>query len=168
MLVAIPAVAAPARTDTGEKYKQQALYLYNFISYVEWPEKVYEGKLPRINLCIIGPDTLGEYIDTVAEKSATIGTAKINVIRSPAQSALASCDIAYISPSTAYGGYIAQLGSRPVLTVSEAKGFAGKGGTIGFVMEKDKLGFAVNNGRANKQGLKISPELLEIATEVIQ
>ena len=57
---------------------------------------------------------------------------------------------------------------KSILTISEQRGFAQRGGIIqlSFVMQKPHL--VINNNSANKSGIKITAPLLAIAQEVIK
>lgn len=170
LLLMQPGGAFAAKVDDDAKYKQQAVYLYNYISYVEWPQIIYEGETKKVSLCIIGRDTLGEHIDKVAQKAAELGQLKIDIRRNVGIDSAEECNIVYISRSEAdnYPLYLSHLGNSAVLTVSEIENFAKKGGGIEFVVRQGKQGFVVNNRQAKAQKLKIRPELLEISTEVLE
>jgi hypothetical protein len=53
-----------------------------------------------------------------------------------------------------------------VLTVSDASGFADRGGMIQFVLQSGKVRFEVNLAPASQAGLAFSSELLKVAVEV--
>jgi hypothetical protein len=56
---------------------------------------------------------------------------------------------------------------RPaMLTVGETDGFAEHGGAINFVVQARKVRFQINPARAEQAGLKMSSQLLRLATLV--
>lgn len=172
LLIAINAVPVPSRAegiDESAKYKLHAVFLYNFISSVEWPKLVYSGTAKNIDLCIIGKDPMGAVIDAVAKKAESKGDIKINIRRGVTASEINTCNIAYISSSEAANSeaIIAKAKDNAVLTVSEIKDFVKEGGIIEFVLKGSGVSFNVNNKSAREYGLKISPQLLEVASEVI-
>ena len=156
--------------DEAEISQRQAVYLYNFVSYVEWPKLVFTGETKNIDLCIIGKDTLGYNIDKVAKKALELSKVQINIRRNAQGGDLSTCNIAYISKSeeASYASTLASLKQHPVLTVSEIKGFADNGGVIEFAIKRGKLGFKTNIKSAKEQNLKIGSELLEISFEVVK
>jgi hypothetical protein len=56
-----------------------------------------------------------------------------------------------------------QLRGRPILTVSDADGFAEAGGMIGLFIEDSRVRFAINLGAAESAHLTISSRLLNLA-----
>ncbi len=164
------AAVAPARAeiDAAAKYKLQSVFIYNFISAVEWPRVVYADNIKNIDLCIIGKDRLGSVMDEVAKKAEAKGV-KINITRDVAAEDAGKCNIAYISSSETgeEQQILAKLQNSPVLTVSEIPGFAKGGGIIEFTMQGSNVRFSINNHAAKQDKLKINPQLLEAALEVI-
>jgi hypothetical protein len=175
MLALAIATAAPAaayaRSDTEEaaKYRLQSVFLYNFISSVEWPRMVYTNDDKIIELCIIGTDKLGSVMDEVAAKAAIKSGVKINIRRGMTADEADQCNIVYISASEepAIEQIIAKMQGKPVLTVSEIKNFAKRGGIIEFTLQSGNVRFNINNHLAKEYDLKINPQLLEAAQEVI-
>jgi hypothetical protein len=53
-----------------------------------------------------------------------------------------------------------------VLTVADFEGFAGRGGTIGFIRQDDRVGFEINEESAKKAGVKINAKLLYLGKSV--
>jgi hypothetical protein len=58
------------------------------------------------------------------------------------------------------------LKGQPVLTVSDASGFAAQGGMINLVLDHGKVKLEINQAPAAAAGLKISAKLLRLATLV--
>ena len=154
-----------ADIDEAAKYKLQSVFMYNFISSVEWPRLVYTNDEKTIDLCIIGQDKLGSVIDEVAKKAASKGVV-INVRRGVTAETAGDCNMAYIVAGEA-AAVTPKLQGKPVLTVSEEKGFAKAGGIIEFSVQGGNVRFSINNHLAKEHGLKINPQLLEAALEVI-
>ncbi len=163
---AAPVQQARADIDAAAKYSLQSVFLYNFISSVEWPRLMYSENVKNIELCIIGEDKLGKVMDEVAVKALAKGV-KINIRRGVTADTAEECNIAYISGDAEAQTINAKLQGKPVLTVSESKGFAKNGGIIEFVLNKSSISFKINNHSAKEHGLKINPQLLETAVEVI-
>ena len=58
---------------------------------------------------------------------------------------------------------VAAVDATPVLTVSDAPGFAMHGGMVGFTSQGDRVHFEVNLAHAEKTGLRLSAKLLALA-----
>jgi hypothetical protein len=57
---------------------------------------------------------------------------------------------------------LSQLDSKPVLTVSELGNFARDGGDINFYLSDGRIRFEINPQSAQRCGLKISSQLLNL------
>lgn len=156
-------------SEEEQLYKQQSVLIYKFISYFTWPQTVYlSNNVKSITVCIFGKDNLGKTLDQLAAASQEKDKIKITIKRGVENSA--GCNIAYIADSQKadYEKILSEIGKQPVLTVSEIQGFAQKNGVLEFTVKRGKLKFEINKAAANKQGLKISPDLLELAVNVIE
>jgi len=82
----------------------------------------------------------------------------------------ASCHTLFISASedVRIGRIIEALEHRPVLTVSDAPGFAQRGGMIGFSSDGRRIRFTVNLTAAEDAGLMLNSELLRVAVTILR
>ena len=55
---------------------------------------------------------------------------------------------------------------RPILTVGDSEGFCEAGGVINLVRKERHVQFQINSDAARRAGLKISSQLLKLATIV--
>ena len=78
---------------------------------------------------------------------------------------LEPCHILFISDSEKkrLPEILEQLDEAGVLIVGDMKGFARAGGTINFVLRKNKVQFEINVDAAERAGLKLSSKLLKLA-----
>ena len=61
---------------------------------------------------------------------------------------------------------IQSLGGVPVLTVGESSGFCRWGGMVNFRLDGQNLRLEINDTAARQSGLRVSAQLLELATIV--
>ena len=61
---------------------------------------------------------------------------------------------------------LAALADAPVLTVSEIPDFLSRGGIIQFVLREDRVRFEVNLINAQRIGLMLSSQMLNVASAV--
>jgi hypothetical protein len=61
---------------------------------------------------------------------------------------------------------IAALDDIPVLTVSEIPDFVSRGGIIQFVLKDDRVRFEINLMNAQRIGLTVSSQMLNVASAV--
>ena len=110
--------------------------------------------------------------------SASTPQLTFNIKQNVSDADIPTCHILFISTSEErrVGALLARAKDYPSLTVSEIHGFIEDGGIIEMVkteqniglFSKDKINLRINAKQAEKEGLRIDPELLEIAAEVIK
>ena len=164
LLLCLP---SPGRTETEQagEYQVKSAYLYNFAKYIDWPA---EGSVNSgtFTICILGKSPFGNALGAIAGKSVRgkhVAVTYINRIED-----LKECQILYIAASEKgnLSQILATVASRPILTVSDTRRFATSGGAIGFVIVNDKIRFEINQRIAHRAGLRISAQLLKLATTV--
>ena len=161
------ASALSAQTKAAAEYEIKAAFLYNFAKFVEWPPSAFTNPKQPVSICILGADPFGHAL-TDALLGKTIGEHPVTLEQARRASDLAGCHIVFVSASESprLPDVLAHLRGLPVLLVGESEGFAGAGGTIQFVLDQNRVRFAINPGAAERAGLKISSKLLALATIV--
>ncbi len=157
---------APARTPPTE-YEVKAAFLYNFARFVEWPPETFHDAQEPFVIAVLGLDPFGPVLDdTVAGKMA-FGR-RIEVHRSTRVEDVHDAQIVFVSASErANMPVILKTLDRPgVLTVGDVDGFAEHGGAINFTVQARKVRFEINPARAEQARLKMSSQLLKLATLV--
>jgi hypothetical protein len=161
ILWALALCGPAARAADADADALKSAFLYNFAQFVTWPAP--PG--PAFNLCIRGPDRLAA-ADALAGKP--VAQARIRIVRSPPDGALAACHLLYLgaAPGEEIDAMLAALGGAPVLTVGESPGATQRGVMINLVMEGHRIQFDVNKETADRAGLRISAPLLRLARRV--
>jgi hypothetical protein len=145
-------------------YEVEAAFLYNFARYVEWPEAVDDGPLV---VGVLGEDPFGDVLDrTFAGK--TVRNRPFKIRRLARVEDAARIQILFISQSEEgrLDAVLQTLRGAPVLTVSDIRDFATRGGIIGLRIEERKVRFDIDPDRASRAGLKLSSQLLKLARVV--
>jgi hypothetical protein len=161
--------AAEAQTDTTREYQIKAAFLYNFVQFVKWPGTTFPSSDSPFHIGILGDDPFGSALDdTIAGES--IDGHRLSVMRSPRIEELEGCQVIFVcrSEGNNLDAILSQLKSKPILTVSELEGFAGKGGDIDFYLSGGKVRFEINPQSARQCGLKMSSQLLSLGKIVQQ
>jgi hypothetical protein len=156
---------APAKPESYPEYRIKAAFLINFARFVEFPNSQNNSADP-FTFCVLGRDPFGALLDQAAG-GKTVHGRRLQILRIGRRE-LASCQALFIATSevSRLSEILTALGGRSVLTVGEAKGFALRGGIINFFIEGEKVRFEINPSTAARAGLKISSELLQVATIV--
>ncbi len=149
--------------EMAEEYYIKAAFLVNFAKLVQWPKETFSSPDDSLKICIIGEDRFGNALDVVSGKTAN--NRKLVIRKFPDGEAASECQIAFISASEKdnVNDILGRLGSRPVLTISDIRGFEKRGGIIGLFSKGNKVGFRINIEAARRAKLYISSHLLEVA-----
>ncbi len=150
-------------TPSPSEYQIKAAFLLNFTKFIEWPTTEGAAGSP-FSICVVGEDPFGPVLDQLVE-GETVGGRRIAVRRVHAE-APGSCSLLYVSKlEQNVSGVLAGAGPG-VLTVGEGDGFLDEGGMIAFVLENRRVRFNIDQGAAQKAGLKLSSRLLGVARSV--
>lgn len=142
----------------------QAVLLFNFIRYTQWPPSVFPHAQSPFQLCILGDAPFAQSLRLVTVNQ-TVRQRKLNVRQVRGRDNLNLCQLLFIGDAVPVKLEDILLGVRqyPVLTVSFGKEFVLRGGMVAFFRQGTKVRFAVNPHTAQKAGLKISANLLQLA-----
>lgn len=159
----IPAISPAADDNQFAEYQLKAAYLYNFISYTEWPSPAPEELL----VCVYGRDPFGVHLDGLNAKTA--GASTLAVARLSTADRVDPCHVVFVSREAISNLDRLQeaIGERPVLLMADSPGAAAKV-TINMVDDNDRVQFEINLREAQQHGLTLSYQLLRLAREVLQ
>ena len=167
LFLALPVLGALAQ-DLSE-YTVKAAYLLNFVKFVDWPDKVYADDDGAVVIGILGDDPFGDALDEmvsgkVIEKHPVV-IRRFDSFNGAQSAQLRRCHVLFISYSEKdrLSGILQAVRGAPVLTVSEIERFTAKGGMILFDQEGDRITLAINKRAAEKSGLILSSQLLQVA-----
>ncbi|MBI4548186.1 MAG: YfiR family protein [Ignavibacteriae bacterium] len=152
------------QTISPTEYQVKAAFLYNFAKFVEWSPETFSDTTTPIVIGILGEDPFEADLDTIV-KDKNINGREFVVRRFQALKELEQCHILFISSSEQKDmpKILRRLRNSGMLTVSEVEHFAHIGGMINLVVEENKVRFEINVEAAEREGLKISSQLLKLA-----
>jgi len=158
-------LAASAQTSMSE-YQLKALFLCNFVKYVDWPSGAMQGTGPIV-IGILGEDNFSDNLKRAVE-GKTVNGRQITIKHLSAGEELSGCSILFVSSSenSRLGAILGKTSTLPILTVGEDASFLQKGGIINFVLKEGKIQLEVNLQLAQKVKLQISSKLLSVAVVV--
>jgi uncharacterized protein DUF4154 len=153
----------PAFSQTSE-YELKAVFLYNFTHFVTWPESAFPSADSAFQLCIIGQDPFGHFLDETVT-SEKVGEHPIVVRRIQDLENSASCHMIFLSEKSPYTEeqILSVVRDHPVLVTGETPEFAEKGGTIAFHVQNRRIRLQVNLRAARQANLAISSKLLKLS-----
>jgi hypothetical protein len=156
------AVTLSAQAASSAEYRIKAVFLFNFVQFVEWPASAFANERAPLVICVVGDDPFGDALDETIE-GESIEKRKLLVRRVSHREGLHRCHLLFVSRSeqARLGEVFQAVGSSaPVLTVSDIDGFVERGGTIGFFLERKRVRFEISPAHAQNRGLKLSSQLL--------
>ncbi|MFQ5656776.1 MAG: YfiR family protein [Candidatus Methylomirabilales bacterium] len=155
-----------AQSASLREYQIKAAFLYNFVKFVEWPAEALPPPSVTMNVCVLGDDPFGVALDSIEGK--TVKGRILEVKRFKTVQALEPCHVLFISSSEKkrLARIVETLKGSSVLTVGEMDRFAERGGIINLIITKNRVRFEINEGAAERAGLKISSKLLKLAEVV--
>lgn len=153
-----PVSAAPTTAQV------EAVFLFNFSQFVEWPSQAFPQAGSPIVIGVLGSDPFGAMLDEVVRGEVVKGRA-LTVRRFQHIDDVTDCQILFVSRSerARLQPILDKLKGRNILTVSDLEEFAGEGGVICFVLMDNKIRLRVNLEAAKAAGLTLSSKLLRPA-----
>jgi hypothetical protein len=141
----------------------KAAFIYNFVQFTNWPADLLPATAPFV-ICVLGEAAVGDALERTVKGRGFAGHG-INVSRVTVEGALRSCHLVYISGGTQKdaAAIVTVLAGAPVLTISDVRDFARRGGMADFFVENGKMRFNINLEAAKRARLQFSSKLLTLA-----
>jgi hypothetical protein len=161
LFAAGPVVGATAYSEDAVK----AAYLYRFTQYIEWPEAASSAE-PFTIAVLDAPGVAAELRRILPNHPIKNSAAQVReIVR--AQD-VGSAQMIYIGSAQIdrVRNVIVALAARPVLVVTDAEQGLAAGSIVNFVMLEHRVRFEVSLTAADRSQLRISAELLGVATRV--
>lgn len=164
-LLPIALTARPA-VDPVKEYKIKAAFLYNFTRFIEWPGQDEKPAADPFVIALCAPAGFADELEQVIGDRRVDGRpVSVRTLSSLANVGAAHLVFVADDPE-GLEAMLPALHARNVLTVGETKAFSEAGGVITFSREGDKLRFSINLKSSEQAGLKVSAQLLKLATAV--
>lgn len=154
----------PSSASPFEEHEVKAAFVFNFAKFIAWPEPAAFAARHRFIFCVLGDEAVGDAMSQLVREKNLNGVA-VDVRRGRALGEIGDCDVLYVSAGDGerLEAVIKQAQASPVLTVSDAAGFARRGGMIELYLEGQRVRFAVNVKAVRSAGLEPSSKLLALA-----
>ncbi len=143
-----------------EKFK--ALYIYNFTKLIKFPESPDNSDFV---IGVLGETPVnGELASIAATRKIENRNLVVRKITKPED--CNDCQIVFISDfkSSSIKAFSDYFERKPVLLISESPQGLEKGAAINFLLVDQKLKFELNRAKFDKNNLKVSSQLYELAT----
>ena len=162
ILMVLTCFSSGAVSD-GNEYPIKAMFLLNFIKYVEWP---IENSKPVIKIGIVGESEMFDALSTLAAQRSSDGQ-KVEIKKLDEKNA-GSFQIIFISNSENKNAdeIIKRLSGKGILIISEDDKCKSRLAGINLFNQDNKIRFEINLAPVKNNGMKISSKLIELATAV--
>jgi hypothetical protein len=139
-------------------HKMYALFIYKFTQYIQWP-----SESSKYVVGVIGDSPVTAELENLATTRKNMEVRKVTP-----GSDMSALHILFVSESNSsqLSGIASKTAGKNILVVSETNAGAKKGAGINFVKIDDKVKFELNKGAVEKQGLKVSGDLISLSIMV--
>jgi len=160
MLSLLVCIGRPVKVFSQDvDYKSYTLFLYNFMKYIEWPDKSGD-----FIIGVVGDSKVTTELMLLAEKKK-VGGRNINVKTILNAEDALLCNMIYVpsAKSNLLKPIMEKIKDKPILVVGEREGLARKGAGISFVVDDDDvLKFDINKSVLDSHSLKIANLLIQL------
>jgi hypothetical protein len=141
-----------------DEYQVKAMFLMNFIKYVDWSAYADEN---TVRIGIVGTSDITPALEKIAEYKRG-GSKKIEIIRMDTDNPQL-CNLLFVSreESGRIAHYAKQFAGRGMLIVSEDKSHQAG---INLLKEDNKIKFEINQAAVKQAGLRLSVQLQALAS----
>jgi hypothetical protein len=157
---------AEAQATMGES-QIKAMFVYNFLKFVEWPTDTSLGARDPFVVVIIGEGPTADAAEHYLETRA-IGDRPVSVRRIRWDQSLEGARAAFVLEQDARKLHrvLDAATAAGVLTIGEGDNFTTSGGVIGLLIEDRRLRFDVDTSAAQHAGLRVSSKILALSRNV--
>ncbi len=165
-IVVFAGLASAAQYEATE-YELKAAFLYNFASYVTWPDGMLMSPETSVVFGVVGADQLARHLEDIGRERSINGH-RIEVRSVHVSDPLDDLHVLFVAQrgmDEAERLLPAAL-QRSILTITESEGQRHPDSIINLEVSDDRVQFDVSLLAAEEAQLIISSRLLQIAREV--
>lgn len=146
------------------EYQVKSTFIYKICKFTQWPEP-QDANNPFI-ISVLGKLPSGEKIKLLPDITIHKRTVVIRRIRRLSE--VKDSAVLFIASSEAHriDTILDTVGSKPILTVGDTKGFGQKGVIINLYIEKNAVRFEINHEASKKALLQMHSQLFTIGKVV--
>jgi hypothetical protein len=149
-----------------EKFRVQAMFVYNFTRMAAWPQSYQSGDFV---IGVYGNSPIHkEFVDLASVRQ--VGSQKIEVKQFNSVDEIGKCHIIFVASNQARNipEITQKLKSNNIsaLVISEARNSLADGAAVNFIMENDRPRYELNESNARSMGLNLGSEMTRLATAV--
>ena len=160
------AQATPPRVDATEA-GVKAAFLYKFASYVEWPPAAFPAADSPVVFGVMASDEVAAELERILPGRAIQGH-PVAVRRLKEGESFSGVHVLFIGRGQSNLRAVIRAAQHPgMLVVTETERGLESGSAINFVVSDERVGFEVSVEAAERNGLRISSRMLNVARRVV-
>jgi len=142
----------------------KALYMYNFIKNIDWPSSYKRGDFV---IGVVGKSDIIKELEEIAKRKKA-GFQPIVIKQFKSLNEIYKCHVLFLpsDKSELLEEAITRFSQEPVVIITDQKGLIEEGANINYVKIKGKQKFEINEHSLIQRGLKITPYLTSLATNI--
>jgi hypothetical protein len=163
-LALVLASVSPAGAAPPVEYSLKAVFLYNFVRFVDWPESVFTSPEDPFVIGIVGQDPFGSLLyEAIAGE--TYHGRPITIAHFAGPREIGHCHLLFIPHENRarVDEILAKVRDQNVLTVGESETFLDHGGMIALTTEQSRVHVRINAAALRNTALGVSSRLLQVA-----
>lgn len=163
-MLASAACPTNANSSASREYEVKAAFLYNFAKFTTWPPDAFATADAPLVVGVLGKDPFGATLDG-ALNGKQVGARRLVIERYAGVEQLGRCHVLFVADSERerHAEILKACEGRPTLVVCDIAGFAAKGATASFYIEKNNVRFEMNPAAAKRARIQLSSQLLKLA-----
>lgn len=164
--------AQPDR-DVLHEYELKAIYLYNFLQFVQWPKELCpaDGGITG-EIIVIGDSPINRSLETLRRELKKTRNLDLSIrFYKDFQAGIdfGQCSLIFIARGEIRNidKILDHTRGKPVLTVGDTEECLDQGCMIALLSRMNKVRWAVNRNSTEQAGLRMNARLLEMAVKVV-
>lgn len=156
-----------AAEESAAEISVKAVIVHKIAKFVFWPETRFDTNGATLRLCVIGDRMVLDAFEALSERP--IKGRALQVLAAPEPTEVAeSCEVLFLAgdDKRAASEWLDAVAGHPVLTFGNAGAYGAEGSIVTMTIRRNKVRFAINLKANEKTGLRISAQLLQLATTV--
>ena len=153
--------------QVSREYAIKSAYMYNFGTYIKWPDGAFNGANAPFEICVVGNAPIDNYINRYIQQDKRINGRKIKFTKVAGAANLPTSHIVYLSKDLAADvktAVVEKLKGKPTLLLSDDANFVQQGGGIRYTFVAGKIKLEIAPKSIKARNLQVNARLIQVCT----
>lgn len=153
--------------DNDQSLQIQALFIYNFSNFVEWPNNAFSDNSAPLKVCLFGTVLFYDFLNFF--NGTIVKDRRLDISNTNNRNDIKSgCHILFVGNDKKHNlpELFKNIEHSFVLSIGNTKNFSNIGGVINIMRTYDQVEFEININQALKNKLYITSDLLSLARAI--